>query len=97
MEPRGCKRWQSSANRGAAEAAETSETVATGCHPLPEKFHGKQGLCGGLPPFEGGTLSQREGVKPAERFGGELCCGRTGVVDALVAGGSELWLVYPLV
>lgn len=34
-------------------------------------------------------------VKPAERFRGELRCSRTGAVDALVAGGSELWLVYP--
>src|SRR6266566_7093204 len=27
-----------------------AKTVAAGCHPLPEKFHGKQGVCRGLPP-----------------------------------------------
>src|SRR2546429_9254898 len=26
-----------------------AKTVATGCHPLPEKFHGKEGLSGSSP------------------------------------------------
>jgi len=39
-----------------------AKTVATGCHPLPEKFHGKQGVCGGLPPVAAGPLPAREGV-----------------------------------
>jgi hypothetical protein len=47
--PRGCKRWQSSANRGPAEAAETSENRCDRCHPLPEKFHGKEGVDGSSP------------------------------------------------
>ena len=28
-----------------------AKTVATGCHRLPEKFHGKQGVCRGPPPL----------------------------------------------
>src|SRR6184192_3935684 len=39
-----------------------AKTVAVGCDPLPEKFHGKQGVCGGLPPVAGGPLPAREGV-----------------------------------
>jgi hypothetical protein len=39
-----------------------AKTVATGCHPLPEKFHGKQGVCRGLPPVAGGPLPAKEGV-----------------------------------
>src|SRR6266704_2277822 len=41
-----------------------AKTVATGCHPLPEKFHGKQGVCRGLPPVAGGPLPAKEGVDP---------------------------------
>jgi hypothetical protein len=32
------------------------------CHRLPETFHGKQGVCRGLPPVAGGPLPAREGV-----------------------------------
>ena len=39
-----------------------AKTVATGCHQLPEKFHGKQGVCGGLSPVAAGPLPAREGV-----------------------------------
>jgi len=49
MEPRGCNRWQSVANRMGAEAAKTSQTVAEGCNRLPEKFHGKEGVDGSSP------------------------------------------------
>jgi PRC-barrel domain len=52
MEPRGCNRWQSTANRRDSEAAKTRETHATGCRRLPEKagWHGK-------------TLVDRDGQK----------------------------------
>jgi hypothetical protein len=43
VEPRGCNRWQSVANRIGAEAAKTSENRCRGCHGLPEAFHGKGG------------------------------------------------------
>jgi hypothetical protein len=38
-----------------------AKSVATGCHPLPEKFHGKQGVCRRLPPVAGGPLPAKEG------------------------------------
>src|SRR5437667_5376568 len=63
MEPRGCNRWQSAANRLSAQTAETRQKplpwVATGCL---RRFHGKQGVCRGLPPVAGGPLPAREGV-----------------------------------
>jgi hypothetical protein len=62
MEPRGCNRWQSTANRLSTETAKTSQSVATGCHRLPETFHGKQGVCRGLPPVAGGPLPDKEEV-----------------------------------
>ena len=40
-----------------------AKSAATGCHRLPEKFHGKQGVCGGLPPVAGGPLPEKEGVE----------------------------------
>src|SRR6266516_5302430 len=39
-----------------------AKSVATGCHRLPETFHGKQGVCDGLPPVAGGPLPAKEGV-----------------------------------
>ncbi len=39
-----------------------AKSVATGCHQLPETFHGKQGVCRGLPPVAGGPLPVREEV-----------------------------------
>ena len=39
-----------------------AKSVATGCHRLPETFHGKQGLCRGLPPVVGGPLPAKEEV-----------------------------------
>src|SRR6266446_6484920 len=42
-----------------------AKTFATGCHRLPETFHGKQGVCRGLPPVAGGPLPAKEGVDPA--------------------------------
>src|SRR5437588_2989371 len=52
MEPRGCKRWQSVANRRIAETAKEAKSVATGYDRLPEKFHGKEGVCRGLRQFQ---------------------------------------------
>src|SRR5438552_8620159 len=42
-----------------------AKTVAVGCDRLPEKFHGKQGVCRGLPPVARGPLPAKEGVDPA--------------------------------
>ena len=39
-----------------------AKTVAVGCDPLPKTFHGKQGVCRGLPPVAGGPLPAKEGV-----------------------------------
>jgi hypothetical protein len=39
-----------------------AKTVAVDCDRAPEKFHGKQGVCCGLPPVAGGPLPEREGV-----------------------------------
>ena len=39
-----------------------AKTLAVGCHRLPETFHGKQGVCRGLPPVAGGPLPAREEV-----------------------------------
>src|SRR5207247_5192662 len=41
-----------------------AKSVAMRCHRLPEKFHGKQGVCRGLPPVAGGPLPEKEGVDP---------------------------------
>ncbi len=47
-----------------------AKSVATGCHRLPATFHGKQGVCRGLPPVAGGPLPEKEGVdpRPVERW-----------------------------
>src|SRR6266487_806724 len=47
-----------------------AKSVATGRHRLPETFHGKQGVCRGLPPVAGGPLPEKEGVdpRPVERW-----------------------------
>ncbi len=48
--------------RSTRKRQKQAKSVATGCHRLPEKFHGKQGVCRGLPPVAGGPLPAREGV-----------------------------------
>jgi hypothetical protein len=55
----GGNHWQNAQGRKPQKQA---KTVATGCHRLPEKFHGKQGVCRGLPPVAGGPLPAKEGV-----------------------------------
>ena len=44
-------------------ARKQAKSVAVGCHRLPEAFHGKQGVCGGLPPVAEGPLPEKEGVE----------------------------------
>jgi hypothetical protein len=48
--------------RSARNPPKQAKSVATGCHRLLEKFHGKQGVCRGLPPVAGGPLPVKEGV-----------------------------------
>ncbi len=49
MEPSGGNGEQTVANRRSGETAETSQTVAMACHPLPLAAHGKEGVdCAGL-------------------------------------------------
>src|SRR5438093_9150091 len=47
----GGTQWQI---RSARNPPKQAESVAVGCERLPEKFHGKQGVCRGLPPVAGG-------------------------------------------
>ncbi len=49
MEPRGCNRWQSVANRTARKPPKQAKTVAVGCERLPRKRHGKEGVSGSSP------------------------------------------------
>ena len=61
-----------------------AKTAAIGCHPLPEKFHGKQGVCRGLPPVAGGPLPMKEGVdsQALGRFSTSAACpGRSLLQD----------------
>src|SRR5215208_5412556 len=44
MEPRGCNRWQSAANRIGAEPARTSQIRCPRLRPLPSGAHGKEGV-----------------------------------------------------
>jgi hypothetical protein len=39
-----------------------AKTVAVGCQRLRSTFHGKQGVCRGLPPVTGGPLPEKEEV-----------------------------------
>jgi len=63
MEPRGCNRWQSAANRLSAERAKQAKTVATGCHQLRAKLHGKQA--------QTGTMAVQRSGKRVQDFPGE--------------------------
>ena len=47
---------------GPSKPRKQAKTVAVGCDQLPETFHGKQGVCRGLPPVAGGPLPVKEGV-----------------------------------
>jgi hypothetical protein len=49
MEPSGRNRWQPVASGSQPKAAQIGETVAVGCHRLPETFHGKEGVSGSSP------------------------------------------------
>jgi hypothetical protein len=63
MEPRGCNRWQSDANQVSAKGRKQAKCVATGCHQLPETFHGKEGVDGSSP---------SEGFKKRPAYRGSL-------------------------
>src|SRR5438128_8343765 len=54
----GGNQWQI---RSARNPPKQAKSVAAGCHRLPETFHGKQGICRGLPPVAGGPLPAKEG------------------------------------
>ena len=62
MEPRGCNRWQSRANRHGAETAKRSQSLCHRLPAVPSEVHGKQGVCRGLPPVAKGPLPAKEGV-----------------------------------
>ena len=49
MEPSWRNRWQPGASGSQPKAAQIGETVAVGCHRLPETFHGKEGVDGSSP------------------------------------------------
>jgi hypothetical protein len=57
----GGNQWQI---RSAPNRRKQAKTVAVGCHRLREKFHGKQGVCRGLPPVAGDPLPAKEEVDP---------------------------------
>jgi hypothetical protein len=57
----GSNRWQMG---GRPERLKQAKTVAVGCDRLPEPFHGKQGVCHGLPSVAGGPLPAKEEVDP---------------------------------
>ena len=74
MEPRGCNRRQSTANRLTGRSGENSQCVATGCagcRRLPETFHGKKGVDGSSP-SEGLTESVAKRA-PQSRAGTDRC------------------------
>src|SRR6266581_1039973 len=48
-----------------------AKTVAVGCHRLPAKEHGKQGVCRGLRPVAGGPLPVKEGVDASVKLSAE--------------------------
>src|SRR5436190_5555717 len=72
MEPRGCKRWQPSANRLAIESAKQAKSVAIGCHQLPREVHGKEGVDGSSP-------SEGSAKGPQRRLFLRLTCAFTTV------------------
>ena len=74
MEPRGCNRWQSAANRSGARTEKQAKTVAVRCDRLPSGVHGKEGVDGSSP---------SEGSAKAPAIG--LC--RSGLL-VRVAGAS---------
>jgi hypothetical protein len=49
MEPGGCNRWQSVANRRSARTAKQAKTIGVCCDRLPHAAHGKEGVSGSSP------------------------------------------------
>src|SRR6266511_4600112 len=87
MEPRGCNWWQKVANRPGARTPEASQKRCLRCERLPAKFHGKQGICRGLPPVAGGPLPAKEGVDLDRRLPRLLLAAALGAW-ALVAAAA---------
>src|SRR6266545_3878401 len=66
----GGTQWQI---RSARNPPKQAESVAAGCERLPEKFHGKQGVCRRLPPVARGPLPAKEGVDVTSLLAGAIC------------------------
>ena len=64
----GGNQWQI---RSARNPPKQAKSVAVGCHRLPEKFHGKQGVCRRLPPVAEGPLPVKEGVDASVKLSAE--------------------------
>src|SRR5436309_11693257 len=60
----------------ARKGRKQAKTVAVRCDRLPREVHGKQGVCGGLPPVAAGPLPAKEGVdlSVACRLSATSCC-----------------------
>ena len=58
MEQRGRNRWQRFSSRNAENRLNYRQTVATGCHRLPFRSHGKEGVDGSSP-SEGSARARR--------------------------------------
>jgi hypothetical protein len=63
MEPRGCNRWQSVANRMGSRTAKTSQNRCRGLQPVAESSAWKEGVSGSSP---------EEGLKKAPQIGAFL-------------------------
>jgi hypothetical protein len=61
MEPGGCNRQQSAADRANLKTVRTSQIRATSCHRLPKTFHGKEGVDGSSP-SEGSAKAPHTGL-----------------------------------
>jgi hypothetical protein len=83
MEPRGCNRWQSAASHAVARTAEIGKTVATGCHPFPEKFHVREGVDGSSP-SEGSAKAPHDAT---------FCFVRSFYRGKVMLGWSRFWSI----
>ena len=79
MEPSGRNRWQSVANRPTRKITQTSQTVAVGCHGLPELFHGKEGVDGSSP-SEGSAKAPQIGAFVWRELARSPACGGYGAL-----------------
>src|SRR2546423_14074075 len=79
MVPRGCTGGDQRQTGRHRKRPKQATIVTVGCDQLPARFHGKQGVCRGLPPVAGGPLPAREEVDLLKKS----CLGRS----ARSAGG----------